>query len=118
MAVPVTETRDDLQWGVDVSLGARSNLRMFEGALTLSAGPVYRFHGKDRVGAEASLDGVGARVGGRHEVGLATGVLARVSKGLSCGVNVHVPVYQRVGGIQLVESASGSVRCSLAFGLD
>jgi hypothetical protein len=118
---PATRTPDDLRWGRDVQLHFGATAKPVRRAVSVAAALDYRRHGHDVIPIVDDADPDGARtfapVGGRHEVGAGFAVNVRVRARLSCSVQAHVPLWQHVGGVQLVETVAGTLACARAFAL-
>ena len=110
---PLGRTPDEVRWGHDLRLSPGLRVGVSE-VLSLEGGAELRRHGRDRVPRE---DGTRRDVGGRDEVGVRFGLRLELRRGLACAVRAHLPVWQRAGGVQLVESGSGSAACTLGLGL-
>ncbi len=112
---PLTTTSDDIRWGRDVDTLVGVTVIPWREVLGLALQVDYRWHDRDDIPED---EGTGrSRVGGRHEVGIAGGFEFRVGENLSCAGRVHVPVFQQVGGVQLVETVSVQTSCGYAFAL-
>lgn len=126
---PLTTTSDGIRWGLDGEIGAQSRVAAIPGRLVIGGGIDYRFHGRDQVPLDevpamdgddpGAGDGAPGREssGGRHELGLGLGISARLTRPLSCAIRVRLPVWQRVSGIQLVETVATTASCSMTLGL-
>ncbi len=117
--IPASRTRDNLQWGIDASTRAGVSVEILAERVSLIANADYRHHFEDEVPVVDEASGVtmSERVGGRDEVAVSLGVGVAISKILSCSLDVRVPVWQRVGGVQLVETISGTAACAIVWGL-
>jgi hypothetical protein len=115
-AQPSGRTPDEIAWGRDYEAVATGSFDVFPERLTVEAGFDLRHHEADEV---PDSDGGPARfsVGGRDEVGLGLGASVRGSERFGCALGAHIPLFQSVGGVQLVESFSGHFGCSMAWAL-
>lgn len=112
VATPLTRTPDDIRWGTDVEASVGGQGRV--GArVVLGAHADARHHFDDRM--EQLVEETGevedVRVGARTAVGGSLQVGVRLRQGATCGVRGRLPLWQRVDGVQLVESWALSVRC-------
>lgn len=116
---PFTRTSDDIFWGLDAEVALYTSFAVLPGRFRVGLGADYRYHGLDEIPVEDEVTGALVRdaVGGRDEVGLGLGVEARFTNRLGCSVRGHVPVWQRVGGVQLVETFSVTTGCAYAVEL-
>lgn len=111
---PLTDTSDGIRWGADFA--AASDLVWNLGPVSVSAGGEWRVHREDRlqVGSdEAPFE----RLGGREQLALLAEASVALGADSRCGVSGALPVYQRTGAPQVVETFSGSVQCALALEL-
>jgi len=115
VVAPVEDTPDDIRWGADLTAHVGATLDLAGGALAVSLGADARAHAADEI---PFVDGAVHEAGARTELGLQLGVFARPVDTLSCGLRAHVPVYQRVDGVQLVETVSVSLACGVGVALD
>ncbi len=112
---PLTTTPDDIRWGRDIDVQTGVSMSPWLDVLEITASVDYRFHDRDRIPNED--DEGRSVVGGRDEIGVAGGLAVRLTDRLHCGGRVHVPVWQRVGGVQLVETVSAMISCDVRVGL-
>lgn len=114
-SVPVTRAPDEVRWGSDLeaTLGGRASL--LANRLTVGGQLAARHHTRDEIDAidEETGQTVRDRVGGRDQVSVGAAVQGRLSRALVCSAQVSAPVWQRAGGIQLMETWSTSASCSL-----
>jgi len=116
---PFTRTPDEIAWGIDAEAALRLGFEISPGRLRVVGGADYRHHGQDEIDAlNEETGGISRdRVGGRDEFGVSTGLEFRVLPRLGCSVQAHIPVWKRVGGVQLVETLGVSTGCDYAFDL-
>lgn len=117
--LPLSRTDDAMRWGWDLysQIGAAW---AFWGPLEGGLAVVYRHHGKDNVPIinETTKKRTGFEgVGGRDDLGLGVKLDARITEALGCGIKIDVPLWQRAGDVQLVETLSGGLHCSMLIGL-
>ena len=111
---PLTSTSDGILWGRDIESMLGLTVVPWLDALTVAVGVDYRRHALDAV-----PDDTGRRldIGGRDELGVVAMFEAGLSDDLRCSGGAHIPAWQRVGGVQLVETVSVRVSCGYRFGL-
>ncbi|MEZ4287991.1 MAG: hypothetical protein R3A47_07580 [Polyangiales bacterium] len=115
--VPLTETPDDLRWGADATSGVEIGASLANGRWLLSGGVDHRVHQKDRVAVTDSAAIVTKRrAGGLQEIGVSAGLSFRIRK-VACALEGRVPVWQKAGGPQLVETVSVNTGCTVAIDL-
>lgn len=112
---PLTETVDEIQWGTDVTVDARATFPVLGERLEIAPGIDYHFHGHDELPLADPQTGqfTSQHVGGGNELGAVLGVRSRIVDPLRCAARPRLPVWQHVEGIQLVESFSVVLGCSL-----
>ena len=117
---PLTSTSDDIRWGTDVVASVQGRFDMWVNRLGFTIGADFSWHDHDRLpvvdeetGGVSSVD-----AGGRREMAVTGGVRVHLHRQVACFLNARVPVWQHVGGVQLVETVSGSVGCALSIGRD
>lgn len=113
---PLSETSDGIRWGADVWTRLDAAASVFGDSLSINLGFDYRKHFGDRLDF-AQGDEVPERrtVGGRDDVGAVVDLQVPLGEALSCGASARLPVWQRAGAIQWVETVSTSFQC--AYGL-
>ncbi len=116
---PVTRTRDDIRWGPDISTRAGIGAAVVRDRVNVMATIDYRHHFRDQVPVEDEATGATSfrRVGGHDEVAVNVGLQIGLGGRVTCSIDVRAPTWQRVGGIQLVETISGAAACAVAWGL-
>lgn len=112
---PLSNTSDGIRWGRDVDVQVALTAVVWAETLALMVGGDYRWHDQDRVPDPES--GRRFDVGGRDELGVAVGLRAELTDSWSCSARGHIPVWQRVGGVQLVETVSAELQCGYLFRL-
>jgi hypothetical protein len=112
--VPVAETDDGTRWGADLGVEAGARVPFLADRLAARLGADYHRHLDDSV---ISAEGGRVNIGGRDEVGVFAGLDIRLRPGVDCGVGAHVPVWQSVDGVQLVETAGARLACTVALPL-
>ena len=113
---PLSQTQDNIQWGRDVDGQLELTFVPWLSRLAVTVGVDCRWHDQDDLPNE---EGAGRSLaGGRREVGGSFGFGTQFVDQFACGARVHVPLLQRVGGVQLVETFSAQVGCGYAFNLD
>ena len=115
VTVPLSRTPDRIRWGRDVDVQLGGAVVPWLDVLALLGGVDYRWHDLDDV--PDAETGEQIRVGGRHEVGVMAGLQGRIGRSLTCEGRVHWPVWQRAGGVQLVETVSARASCGYVFSL-
>ncbi|MEO1482406.1 MAG: transporter [Myxococcota bacterium] len=111
---PLTDTEDGIRWGTDLS--AAADLAWTGGPVTLSGGAEWRSHLEDRLQV-GSDDAPLERLGGRDQLSVLAEISVATGEDARCGIAGSVPVYQRTGAPQVVETFSGSLQCAFALGL-
>lgn len=116
--VPISRTADEVLWGADVTATVGGCVELLPGVLGVCPGLVARHHTRDTVEDldEASGALVRRQVGGRTELAMRLAVDLGITEGFACTLGGELPVWQRAGGLQLVESASVRVGCQAGFG--
>jgi hypothetical protein len=116
---PLTRTQDDILWGLDVNAFAAAYVEPVLSVLSLFAGVDDHWHQRDSIPVvdETTLITRHERVGGRHEISIVAGASVRVATALECNVRAHLPVFQHVGGVQLVETFAINTGCAVMLGL-
>ena len=112
---PLTSTFDGISWGRDIDAAIGLTAAPWLDVLTIAVGIDYRRHTLDTVPNEET--GERLDVGGRDELGVVAGIEAWLSDDLRCAGGLHLPVWQRVGGVQLVETVSVQASCGYRVGL-
>jgi hypothetical protein len=114
LQVPLAPTHDGFFWGPDVSVRVDLALALADSRLTVVGGADYRHHGKDRIRIEdeGASDRGYERVGGRDEIGAFLQAGFAFTPEFACRAGLRLPLWQDVGGVQLVESISGTVGCA------
>lgn len=118
LSQPLSETSDGIRWGADVWTRLDAAASLFGDALNVHLGFDYRKHFGDRLDF-ADEDEVPERrtVGGRDDIGAVVDLQVPLGDALSCGASARLPVWQRAGAIQWVETLSTSFQCAYGFGL-
>ena len=116
---PVSSTEEDIRWGEDVHTSMAISLEVLRGALAVGGGAHYRWHARDEAPVVDEESGLATseRVGGRHEAIGSIAAHVRFHPRIICSLRAHVPFWQRVGGIQLVETLSATTSCTFGIGL-
>jgi hypothetical protein len=108
---PLHSTTDGIAWGatgLTTALVGRSSDRW-----RIQTGPTLSHHAADHRWADDDTGDVTRQAFGRRTaLGLALRAEARLSERLRCQAGVHVPLWRRVQGVQVVESASLTVGCT------
>lgn len=116
--VPLWRTPDGIRWGPDMDLrtGAMAPLR--EGSTFVRAEVDGRLHAPDGFAVpEPGEEATGRRVGGRASIGLSGGVVQQIGQRAACALQARLPAWQKVQGVQLVETVAFSARCGVSWGL-
>lgn len=117
-ATPLHATPDGVRWGSDLVASAGARATGAEHRTFASIEADLRHHTPDGTTVpEAGEVGSGRRVGARSAFGASVGAMRRISDRTSCFAQVRAPLWQRVQGVQLAETWSGTVRCTTAWGL-
>jgi hypothetical protein len=113
VVVPLSRTADEVLWGADVLATVGGCVELVPGVLGACPGLVGRHHARDMIKDldETSGAPVRRRVGGRVELAMRLGFDVTFTEGFGCTLSGELPVYQRAGGLQLVESVSFRVGC-------
>ncbi|MCA9529997.1 MAG: hypothetical protein KC543_07665 [Myxococcales bacterium] len=116
---PVSTTSDDIRWGTDLTGSVGATLELVHDAVWATVSADARWHARDRIPVVSPVtdETTHERAGSRVELGAAAGLSTLFARRLSCSLSVHVPYWQRAGGIQLVETVSGNARCTVGIGL-
>jgi hypothetical protein len=111
--LPLVDTRDAVRWGADIEGRAGACFELIGDVFGACPALVLRHHARDEVEDldEGSGELLRRRVGGRDEVALRLALDLRAGDRVGCTLSGEVPVYQRAGGLQLVESVSFRVGC-------
>lgn len=114
---PLHETPDQIFWGTDMRTRLAAQVWPWVRRLAVRAGLRYAHHTPDRIPLPGAESEDGRRfVGGRDELSVEARILAHFLPWFGCGVQARLPIWQRVGGVQLVESFSTHLECSVSFG--
>ena len=116
---PVTRARDGVLWGADLQGRLGLLVEVVEDRLALQPNLNYRHHFRNQVPILDAESGVTSRasVGGRDELTVGLDLSAQFGLHLSCALGARVPVWQRVAGVQLVETVGGQLGCWTRFSL-
>ncbi len=116
---PISSTEDDIRWGRDTHASMAASLELLPNTLVVSGGAHYLWHARDKapvVDEETGL-AMNERIGGRHEAIASIAAHVQFNPRISCTLRLQRPLWQRVGGIQLVETLSATTSCTLGVGL-
>ncbi|MCB9507226.1 MAG: hypothetical protein H6697_06085 [Myxococcales bacterium] len=118
LGVPLSQTPDDIRWGLDADVGAAARLRV-AAPFAVELGSTAARHVKDRVPVPATdtQSAADARVGGRTELRLDAAAFVDPEGPLGCYVATSLPVYQRLGGVQLASAPTVLVGCGWTVAL-
>lgn len=115
---PLHATPDGVRWGTDLVATAGGQLTSARGLTVGRLEVDARHHTPDGTTlAEAGETASGRRVGARTAIGASIAAMHRLGERTSCVALIRAPVWQRVQGVQLAETWSGTVRCTVAWGL-
>jgi len=119
----LTSTPDKIRWGSDMVAALRVDIGILArgqstGMLTQMAAIVaadYYRHGLDSAMQQGELPDTIQRItmGGRQAFAMSFGLRLSTRNKIFCDLAAHVPLWQQVGGIQLVETVSIRTACSL-----
>ncbi len=116
--LPVTSTIDDIRWGMDTQVSSSVRIQNFPKLPVITAGFDYQFHARDTVPIDNDPTQNSAKVGGRHEIGTHIRIHpVLIQKRLQCSIGIHIPLWQYVRGVQLVETVSANLGCNIGWGL-
>ncbi|MEM1023159.1 MAG: hypothetical protein AAF627_08860 [Myxococcota bacterium] len=117
LAQPLHRTRDQILWGRDLTVQASLDWSALPDRLGLQAGLALDRHGLDEIPAERDEAGPSRqRTGGRNELATRLDLWGRPGEGVLCRLGFRIPVFQDVGGIQLVEVFSVDAGCGIRLG--
>lgn len=113
LTTPLNRTQEGYRWGLDSLTSAQIGVDILPNHITVIVGGDYLWHQRDLVPDISTAADL--LVGGRRELGILFGVQVGRRSKLPCALSMHLPVYQQVGGIQLVETLSGQIGCTMAW---
>lgn len=116
---PLTETTDGILWGSALSATAGSTATVVPDRWTVGLGMdvSHRTHNKlDTINEETGVVTASA-LGARSGVGVSLRSAIDLGADTRCQVDVHVPLWQHVHGIQLTETLTAGAACTHALRL-
>lgn len=111
---PLASTSDGVRWGAETEARAGAAFVVVPELLGCSLDAAWRWSAPD---VAVQVDDGEQADGGSDVLALRPGVQVRIAPGLEAWTAASIPVYERVGGVQLVETFSVSFGLVLGLGL-
>ncbi|MEZ4321784.1 MAG: hypothetical protein R3F61_30190 [Myxococcota bacterium] len=110
--LPIDDTPDGIRWGPTGTAAVEAEVSVHPRA-RVGLGIDARHHGSDQMDTVDEDTGSPrvARFGARSAVGASLSVGVVPSARVRCEARAHLPVWQHVAGVQLVESVSAGLSC-------
>ena len=106
----ISETPDEIKWGDDIQITSIHSTKDFLLPFNLLLGGSYIYHSVDQLPNISNTEEI--KAGERHSFNIILGAQKKLSSKLHCIMAAHVPIWQQVDQIQLVESFSANISCS------
>lgn len=114
-SVPLNRTPDDIRWGASVRTLAGVQVAA-SGRVTGRAAAAFTHHTKDHTPDPVDEATAYQRTGGRDTIAAVVGLRVLLSERTECTGDLQVPVWRRVGGVQLTQTVGATVGCRVYWG--